>query len=484
MTILSCGAMISDATKDPSPEPESSDGSTLFSIKGTFTNTQDSTACALNLSGAGVTKQTICAPDGTYLFKDLPSGSYTVTATVSTGLVFPDHYDCVIGNSDITSRDFAFSRSSWSMTGTTAGASLVSVVEDSGYVALGFTPVSGKMNDICFTKYAYNGDVVWQKTLGGTGDDEGVKIRLAADGGYYLLCNSVAYTSTLAGMNGRLIKIDVNGNVLWDTTFGGLAYDCVSDFIILSEGSAVICGSSKSFSANGDSDFYTVKIDNTGAIVWSKTYGTSQDEYGISIAAISDTAYILAGYTNGSDGSSSRIILKTIDASGNETASKVLDATTDEYPTAMVSLVGNNFAIASNAVNSFSSRSDAQVIIVDGSLNLVSRTVYGSVGNSGFTSVASDGAGGFYAAGYLCKATGWKDKDFYLVKILSDGTNPWETTDNGIITKGKVYGDGSEETVLSVVVTTHGVILAGSSVVNNQSYVKVVSVDASGVIPQ
>ena len=89
-------------------------------------------------------------------------------------------------------------------------------------------------------------------------------------------------------------------NLLWNQTYGGTSEDRGYSVLAASDGGYIIAGSTGSFSGPfgaGESDVYLVKTNSEGNMLWSQTYGGTDDEYGRSVQVASDGGYIIAGET-------------------------------------------------------------------------------------------------------------------------------------------------------------------------------------------
>ena len=121
-----------------------------------------------------------------------------------------------------------------------------------------------------------------------------------------------------------LLKLNANGYETWSYTFGGLEFEHGYRVVEADGGGFVMAGTTTSYGA-GESDACLVKVDSTGALVWSHTYGGSGDEYVGGLAKTSDGGYILAGSAaNGQNGTYDIYLVKT-DADGIEDWSGNID---------------------------------------------------------------------------------------------------------------------------------------------------------------
>src|SRR6185436_20618528 len=113
--------------------------------------------------------------------------------------------------------------------------------------------------------------VTFQKKLG-NGGDRGYSAKQTSDGGYII----AGYTyNPQTNYDFYLVKTDSLGNMLWTKYFAtdGLDYGfCV---IQASDGGYVICGQAPVVTNNYVSDVCLIKTDGNGNLMWTKTYGSS-----------------------------------------------------------------------------------------------------------------------------------------------------------------------------------------------------------------
>jgi hypothetical protein len=147
------------------------------------------------------------------------------------------------------------------------------------------------------------GNVVWQKTssLG-----EAHAIIPTSDGGYVV----AGETYHSAGRHDVwVLKLDGQGNVQWQKNYGGTDDDWAYAIAPTSDGGYVVAGRTKSFGA-GRMDVWVLKLDGQGNVQWQKTYGGKGDDEARAIAPTSDGGYVVAGYTRSFGGGYEVWVLK------------------------------------------------------------------------------------------------------------------------------------------------------------------------------
>jgi hypothetical protein len=178
------------------------------------------------------------------------------------------------------------------------------------------------------------GDLVWQKSLGGSGFDLLQSIKSTRDGGFILAGSSNSPLSPKDGIGNKkegckgltdfwVIKLDAKGEELWQKTIGGSGQDELLCAFQTKDGGYMLGGSSsssiaisplkssnnnafdakpdlfgKSERCRGNMDYWIVKLDISGAIEWQKTYGGEYADVLRSMEQTKDGGYILGGYSN------------------------------------------------------------------------------------------------------------------------------------------------------------------------------------------
>lgn len=161
------------------------------------------------------------------------------------------------------------------------------------------------------------GEIVWQKALGGTGDDSIAAARQLPDGGFLLVGSSDSPPGGDKGDGAHglgdvwIVRLDAGGNKLWDRTYGGSNVEYSHDVVLLPGGDAVVLATSLSgISGNKTSpsrgggataDAYVIRIDDQGNRVWEQTYGGSSVDLLIR-GAVTDDGLVLAGYSSSKPG--------------------------------------------------------------------------------------------------------------------------------------------------------------------------------------
>jgi hypothetical protein len=167
--------------------------------------------------------------------------------------------------------------------------------KDGSIMLLGNTSSFGSgLTDILIVKTDYEGNIIWQNTIGGPGDDFARKIRHGGSNNYYIGGLTDSYGN--GGLDFYLAKIDGLGNLIWQKTFGGAFNDGLMDFLVLPNGDLMLLGfTNKNQSEN--QDFLIINTNHNGDIKWQKTYGGFGYEEPQALAINKDGDILIAGHT-------------------------------------------------------------------------------------------------------------------------------------------------------------------------------------------
>jgi hypothetical protein len=147
--------------------------------------------------------------------------------------------------------------------------------------------------------------------MGGAGEDDAHDIQLTSDGGYIVAGFSNSIDGDVSGNHGGfdywIVKIDATGNITWQKCLGGSQTDYAYSIKQTSDGGYVVGG--YEYSTDGDVtgnhgkyDYWVLKLNNLGALIWQKTLGGSKDDYAYSLQLTNDGGFYISGDTQSNDG--------------------------------------------------------------------------------------------------------------------------------------------------------------------------------------
>lgn len=161
--------------------------------------------------------------------------------------------------------------------------------------------------------FAFAQHMEWNKCYGGSDDDMAYAIIPSHNGGFLIAGNTRSDDGDISMNHGSsdfwVIKIDDNGEILWEETYGTGVYESASAITGTQDGNYIVAG--RKNMVGGDpmnTDFWIVKINDSGGVIWQKSFGGSSFDIPSHITMTFDNNYIISGITHSSDG----------DVTGNE----------------------------------------------------------------------------------------------------------------------------------------------------------------------
>ncbi len=161
------------------------------------------------------------------------------------------------------------------------------------------------------TKIDANGNLQWRKYFGGSNNDRAHAVVQADDGGFVMAGFSESDDFDIANSKGSydfwVVKISNTGNLIWERSFGGSGIDIAYDIAKTADGNYLVTGNTFSTDldiskSSGESDLWMIVIDDNGAMIWEKTYGGPQFDAGQSVRVSSTGGIIVSGNTKSSGG--------------------------------------------------------------------------------------------------------------------------------------------------------------------------------------
>jgi hypothetical protein len=164
--------------------------------------------------------------------------------------------------------------------------------------------------DFWVIKISSDGTLLWEKSFGGSEIDEARAICATHDGNFMVVGDTRSSDSDITMNNGGAdvwaLKISSEGNLIWEKTFGGTSFDVARSISMTQDHGFVIAGSSRSgdndFTNQGQNDALVLKIDAEGALEWQETIGGSEIDFLYDAIELNDKTIIAVGESSSSDG--------------------------------------------------------------------------------------------------------------------------------------------------------------------------------------
>jgi hypothetical protein len=366
-------------------------------------------------------------------------------------------------------------------------ATSIQQTNDNGYIVAGYSEskdgnvISNKGGrDYWILKLSVLGAMEWQKTYGGSGNDEATSIQQTNDGGYIVVGYSSSSDGDVIGNKGSsdywVVKLSKIGAIEWQKTFGGNGDDIALSVRQTNDGGYIVVGWSDSkigdMSPNkGNADYWIVKLSSKGVMEWEKICGGSSNDYAASIQQTKDGGYIIAGYTYSADGNISvnkgfydSWIVK-LSGQGAIEWQKTYGGSDNDYAASIQQTQDGGYIVAGwsdskgGDVIGNKGSDDYWILKLNPTGTIEWQKTYGGSSTDRAKSIQQTYDGGYIIAGYTYSID--KDisgnnggNDFWILKLSAKGIIQWQ----------KILGGSNGDYAVSVCQTNEaGYIIAGWS---------------------
>jgi pimeloyl-ACP methyl ester carboxylesterase len=159
--------------------------------------------------------------------------------------------------------------------------------------------------DVFIAKYASNGNQVWVKQFGTSGNDIAYNITIDTSDNLYITGHtpgSLPNNTSMGSVDAYIAKYTINGNQVWVKQFGTSGYDEARGITADSSDNLYVAGTTNGTFPNnaniGNADAYIAKYDSSGVQVWIKQFGTSNYDDALNITTSSDGDLYVTGSDN------------------------------------------------------------------------------------------------------------------------------------------------------------------------------------------
>ncbi|MEW5677492.1 T9SS type A sorting domain-containing protein [Flavobacterium enshiense] len=365
---------------------------------------------------------------------------------------------------------------------------------DGGYIFAGSTSsIDGDITNntgstnVWVVKTNNAGDILWNKTFGGSSGAWTSNIELTNDGGYIFAgvtnSNDGSFTGNHGGGDVYVVKLDSAGEIIWQNLLGGTNDDYAYNIKQTPDGGYIFVGLSDSNDGNltennGGEDYWIVKLNANGTIQWQKSYGGSNIDRAQTVTLTSDNGYIVTGYSQSNDGdvvasyggpSNDDYWILKLNESGDIQWQKTLGGTGSDsgYETIQTSdggyIVAGDSESTNGDVTGTHGNSDIWLAKLNASGNIVWQKAYGGSGSEIVSGIKQTSDNGYVVFGRSTLNNGditnnHGGYDFWVLKITNNGSIQWQ----------KSYGGSLDEYSLGLTPTLDGgYITAGYTYSNN-----------------
>jgi len=332
-------------------------------------------------------------------------------------------------------------------------ANSIQQTADGGYIVAGDTTSFGAGGyNVYILKLNSDGNSAWQKTFGGSSDDAALSVQETTDGGYIV----AGYTRFFGAGNDDvyIVKLNSDGSLAWQKTYGGIWNDEAYSIQQTTDGGYIVAGYTESFGSGGR-NVYILKLNSDGSLVWQKTFGGSDYDEAYSVQQTTDGGYIVGGYTYSFGFDNCDVYVLKLNSDGSLAWQKTFGGNGYDYARSVKQTTDGGYIVA-GYTESFGFGGYILKLNRDGSLSW--QKTFGGSGSDWASSIQQTTDGGYIVAGYT-ESFGSGGRDVYIVKLNSDGSLAWQkayggsgsdwassiqqTTDGGYIVAGTTYSFGN-----------------------------------------
>ena len=292
-------------------------------------------------------------------------------------------------------------------------------------IVAGYTDSEGAgSTDFLIAKYSSSGFLQWERTLGGTGDDQSYSVAIDSLDNIIVAGQT---TSDGAGATDSLIvKYSSSGVLQWGRTLGGTVNDIGSEVAIDSLDNIIVAGYTNSGGA-GSTELLIAKYNSSGVLQWDRTLGGTGAEYGQGVAIDSADNIIVTGFTQSDGAGSNDVLIAKYNSSGVLQWDRTLGGTGNDRAYEVAVDSSDNIIVTGYTDSDGAGGNDVLIAKYNSSGVLQWQRTLGGTGADIGQGVAIDSADNIIVTGYT-NSDGAGGYDILVAKYNSSGVLQWDRT--------------------------------------------------------
>jgi hypothetical protein len=322
---------------------------------------------------------------------------------------------------------------------------------DGGLCTAGRTASQGAgLEDLWIVRVDGNGRLLWEKSFGGRAIDRGRAIVETPDHG--LVIAGATESKGAGEFDAWVIKVDANGELLWDRHFGAAATDWVSALVATSDGGLAL-GAYTQDESGGPYDFWVIKLNGDGELLWERRYGGAATDWSTAITETLDKGLVVVGHTESKGNGGADFWVLKLDADGEPLWDRTFGGPKLDYASAVTATRDGGIVVGGMTRSVGAGGFDIRVLKLNSSGEVIWDQTIGGAQNDWVRAIIQTRDSGYALAGYT-DSQGAGLYDVWLIKLASDGAILWERT----------YGDTANEWARALVeMPDGGLALAGDT---------------------
>jgi len=357
----------------------------------------------------------------------------------------------------------------------------VQKTEDGGYIMAGSTLSFGAGdNDLWLLKFDSNNDISWQKTYGGSGNDYAVDIRQVQHqlgvspsstgaGGYIVVGTTYSFGAGESDI--WVLRLDDDGNILWQKSYGGSSFDFGTCVRQIADG-YIVSGNTYSYGA-GECDIWILQLDGDGEIIQEKAYGGTGFDWSFHLQQTPDGKYLIAGDTFSFGAGENDFWVLKLDKAGEISWQKTYGGSSFDWAFRLQQTETGGSIIGGNTFSFGAGEDDIWILELDNQGEIAWQNTYGGASFDWPASIQPISGGGYVVTGGSYSFGAGED-DLWVFKLDSQGNVAWQKTyggeksdyatsiqpvDDGFIVVGSTSSSGAgKDDLLVLKLDNHGEI--------------------------
>lgn len=246
---------------------------------------------------------------------------------------------------------------------------------------------SGGQDDLLLFKTDEYGNPIIVKAWGGEGTDSFDEINPGPNNTFYFCGSSSSYSSD-GDFDAFYGLMDEAGEMIWSKRISQNGMEQSRKIIMTSDGGFLLTGITNSFNENGDVDFFLLKGDSEGETTWFKVVGTNEYEVSVSCAEdVVNGGYYVWGHCSGELSEQYDAILSKFDSDGTLLWTKTISGNANELARDILILENGGIILCGDTGSQGAGLTDIYFIELDSEGNVQWASTYGSSGNDHGTNI-------------------------------------------------------------------------------------------------
>lgn len=269
--------------------------------------------------------------------------------------------------------------------------------------------------------------LVWDRTFGGPASDWAYAMTGTRDGG---LATAGRTESKGAGEEDIwIVRVDGDGNRLWDKTFGGTATDRGRAIKETRDGGFIAAGATESKGA-GEFDAWILRLDKKGELIWDRHFGGPGTDWASGVVQTRDGGFAVAAYTTPAPGAPFLAWIIKLDADGKTLWERRFGGAATDWATDIAETTDGHLGISGYTESKGAGNADIWVLMLDEQGELLWEKTFGGPERD-YASVLDATADGGLVVGGMTESTGAGGVDIRIMALAADGQVRWDETYGG-----------------------------------------------------